>query len=545
MDTKTRVIVVGIDGATWDLIIPLVKKGKMPTFKKLMKEGVWGLLESTEPPISSASWTTITTGVNPGKHGIFDFSRRKDGTYEIRPLSSKDVRVPRVWDILGYYGKKVYIINVPMTYPPKKVNGALISGFPCPEDKNDFSYPPRFIEELRAKIDRDIHFQNRISPHQEREFFEEMMKITDYLAETVNYILKNKEFDFLMSVFTAPDAVGHVFFKYLDENHPKFENKKEFVDAYFSIYTKLDEILESILNRLKENDKLLIVSDHGFTSVYYGVALNKWLMEKGYLRLKRRPSTLFKRFLFNLGITPENLFRIAKKLNLVKKAQEEAYRESKSFIRKIVDFITIGWDDIDWSKTKAYSQGNFGQIFINLKGREPQGCVTLEEYNDIVDKIISDLKELRFNGERVFDIIKRRDEVYKGDFVKYAPDIICLHSNSKFVVSRFFEFGSRKIITIHPVWSGTHDKFGIFLAWDGGKDINEGKNITAKVEDVTPTVLYMFGIPIPKYMDGRVLTEIFKVYYITTRKISYNHPKRDVRNRTREVVKMLRKEKRL
>jgi len=522
MRDKPRVIVIGLDGATWNLIKPLVDERRLPTFRKLMSEGVWGVLESTEIPISSASWTTITTGVNPGKHGIIDFSRRKDDSYETRPLTSKDVGVPRVWDILGYYGKKVYIINVPMTYPPQEVNGAMISGFPCLEEKNDFSYPPEFVEELREEIGTDLHFQNRVSPFKEREFLEEMIEITDYVAKTTNYIIERKEFDFLMSVFVAPDALGHVFFRYLDKNHPRYEEREEFAEAYFEIYVKLDKVLGSILTKLRDGDKLLLVSDHGFTSVYYAVSLNKWLMEKGYLKLKKTLRTRFKKMLFDIGLTPENLFKIAKKLGLTKKLQTEAYKESKSLFKKLMDLIIINWDDIDWSQTKAYSQGNFGQIFINLKGREPKGIVTLEEYDQLVNKIISDLKELRHNGERVFDVIKRGVEVYSGRFVKYAPDIICLRSDSKYVVGRFFEFGSKKTITVHPVWSGIHDRHGIFLAWDNGKDITQGKKIVARVEDITPTILYIFDIPIPRYMDGKVLTDIFKPDFIRIRRIKYS-----------------------
>ena len=120
------------------------------------------------------------------------------------------------------------------------------------------------------------------------------------------------------------------------------------------------------------------------------------------------------------------------------------------------------------------------------------------------------MKNFRYNGERVFDIIKRGRDIYSGEFAERGPDIVCIHSKSKYIVSRFFEFGSKKTITVHPVWSGTHDKNGIFLTWDGEKDIERGKRIKATIQDVTPTILHIYGFPIPEDMDGRVLTEIFK-----------------------------------
>lgn len=541
-DNDQRVIVIGLDGATWDLIRPWVEEGKLPTFSRLMKEGTWGILESLELPISSAAWTTITTGVNPGKHGIFDFSIRKKDSYEIRPVSSKDAKCPRLWDIIGIYDKRSYIIDVPLTYPPQKIHGCMLSGFPCPEEHNEFTYPPEFIDELREVIGRDIHFQPRISPHDEAKFLEEMFEITDYVEATIKYILREKNFDFLMSVFVGPDALGHTFFKYIDINHPKYRENKELSHAILKMYIKLDKMLKSIMELLDENDKLFLISDHGFSSVYYGVALNKWLMEKGYLHLKMNPGTIFRETFFNLGLTYENIFKIIKTLRGVKKVQNYIYSDNdaslvRKLIQRMVSSMMIGGKDIDWQATEAYSQGNFGQIYINLRGREPEGSVDTQNYDELVEVIISDLREFRYNGERVFDEIERGKDVYAGAFAKNGPDIICTHSKSKYMVSRFFEFGSTKTITVHPVWSGTHDRTGIFLAWDNNNDIAAGKRIKAKLCDVTPTILHLFSIPIPKDMDGKPLMEIFsKDTEFAKTRVGYE---KGLKERTEEAVKRL------
>jgi predicted AlkP superfamily phosphohydrolase/phosphomutase len=542
MKENPRVVVIGLDGATWDLIKPWAEEGTLPTFNKLMNEGTWGILESLELPISSAAWTTITTGVNPGKHGIFDFSIRKRNSYEIRPVSSKDAKYPRLWDIIGIYGKKSYIIDVPLTYPPQKIHGCMLSGFPCPEDHNEFTYPPEFIDELREVIDRDVHFQSRISPHDEAKFLEEMFKITDYVEETIKYILREKNFDFLMTVFVGPDALGHTFFKYIDRNHPKYRDDKELSHAILNMYIRLDKILKSIIELLNGNDKLFLISDHGFSSVYYGVALNKWLMGKGYLHLKRNPGTIFREILFNLGLTYENIFKIIKKLRGVKKVQNYIYSDNdtslvRKLIQRIVSSMMIGGNDIDWQATEAYSQGNFGQIYINLRGREPEGSVDIQKYDELVEVIISDLREFRYNGERVFDEIERGKDVYIGAFAKNGPDIICTHSKSKYIVSRFFEFGSTKTITVHPIWSGTHDRNGIFLAWDNNNDFAAGKRLKAKLCDITPTILHLFSIPIPKDMDGKPLMEIFSKD-TEFAKARVGDEKR-LKERTEEVIKRL------
>ncbi|MHA1665156.1 MAG: alkaline phosphatase family protein [Candidatus Njordarchaeales archaeon] len=507
---KPEVLVIGIDGATWDLIKPWAESGELPTFKRLMNEGAWGILESLEIPISSAAWVSITTGKNPGKHGVFDFSMRKGNSYDIRPLSSRDVKSERVWDILGRHGKRVAILNVPMTYPPWKVNGVMISGFPCPEEYGKFTYPRHLIDELRREIDQDIHFQPRTSPHEEEEFFSEMLQITEYVKLTTLYMLRKEAFDFIMTVFVGPDAVGHTFFKYMDENHPKYRRNERFSRAMLEIYKSVDRALCAIIKEIMDGTKVFLVSDHGFSPVYYAVALNKWLMEKNYFKLKNTPMTLFKRFLFNLGLTYENLVKLTIKLGLFKRAQREAYAE-RSILRRFLSSIMISWDDVDWSRTKAFSQGNFGQIFINLRGREPCGIVSQDEYDDLVNEIMAELRTFRHNGERVFDVIVRGREVYKGKYAYKGPDIICLHSRSKYVVNRFLEFGSKKTVTVHPIWSGTHDRWGIFLAWDDkGEIVNINGAVKANVYDITPTILHVFKIPTSPDLDGRVLIEIFK-----------------------------------
>jgi predicted AlkP superfamily phosphohydrolase/phosphomutase len=345
-----------------------------------------------------------------------------------------------------------------------------------------------------------------------------------------------------MTVFVGPDALGHTFFKYIDMKHPKYREDKELSNAILKMYIRLDKILKSIVELLNENDKLFLISDHGFTSVYYGVALNKWLMEKGYLHLKRNPGTIFRETLFNLGLTYENIFKIIKTLRGVKKIQNYIYADNdasmvRKLIQRMVSSMMIGENDIDWQATEAYSQGNFGQIYINLRGREPEGCVDIQRYDELVDVIISDLREFRYNGERVFDRIEKGKDVYAGDFAKNASDIICTHSKSKYIVSRFFEFGSTKTITVHPVWSGTHDRNGIFLAWDNNNDIAAGKRIKAKLCDITPTLLHLFAIPIPKDTDGKPLMGIFsKDTEFAKTGVEYD---KGLKERTEEVIKRL------
>jgi len=544
MLTKThnlKVIVIGLDGATFDLIDKFLEDGYLPTLKRLINMGVRAKARSTIPPVSTSAWASIITGVNPGKHGLFDFSKRKAHSYSVRPVFSTDVKVKTLWKILGEYGYKTIVVKVPGTYPPEKINGVLISGFPTPEEKEDFVHPKQVLYELREKFGKfKLQPQTPITDSNEDKFLNEMIEITEIQTEIVRYLMKKYEWDLLFNVFMITDAIPHHFYKYFDENHPLYnsEKAKKYSDVILKSYEQVDNAIAKILKEAPSNAVIFLISDHGFAPVYYAFYSNTWLLKEGYLKIKRKPIPLIKYLLFKCGFNLSSVYKMIKKITAMHKIEKIAY-EKNSFLLKLKDMIFLSMSDIDWKRSKAYSLGNFGQIFINLKGREPMGCVDAEEYDSLVEEIILKLKELKDKyGNVLFDIILRGKEVYTGPYAKYGADILFMNSKSRYMAIRTMEFGSNKIISLHPIWSGAHTLEGIFVA--AGKSIKKCKLSEIKLYDITPTILHLFGIPIPKYMDGQVL-DVFKENVAMSRL----HLRKSMRSRIKSIVHRLTREGRL
>ncbi|RLF02794.1 MAG: hypothetical protein DRJ59_02630 [Thermoprotei archaeon] len=500
MKKTGRVIVIGLDGGDWDILLPLVREGKLPNIKRLINRGIWGKLQSTIPPISASAWVSLFTGKNPGKHGIFDFAKvivTKNG-YRIKPVTSRDIDSLAIWDLLSMRGKRVAIINVPMTYPPWKVYGIMISGFPCPEKLGKHTYPRKLIYELKKEFGKDLHFQPKYSPFDDEEaFVDDQFVIADYVEKVTLYIME-RNYEFIWTTFVGLDALGHVLWKYIDENHPRYKGaSRKLKQAITEMCIRLDIALGKILSTMNEDDVIILVSDHGLGPVYYAVSLNKWLIDEGFIKLKTNFWTKVKKVLFNLGFTPNRLFSIVSLINLGKKIQTEAYRE-RSLIKMLINKITLSLDDIDWCNTLAYASGNMGQIYINKYAIQGQ------QYTSLISDLIDRLKRLTHNDKQIFDLIYRKETLYRGKYLQEAPDIVCINSLQKYIVSRFFELGSNKLIDVHPFWSGTHRLYGIF-AIHGRDTYFTSKRRNASVYDIAPTILSLYGLPIPKEMDGEAI----------------------------------------
>jgi len=512
----SKCYIVGIDGGSWKYIQQF--RDSLPNFNKIIRKGSSGPLKSTIPPLTASAWTSFLTGVNPGKHGIFDFFRREG--YKIRMLSSKDKKVPDLGDILSLYKKKVGMINVPMTYPPKRIDGVIYSGFPMPEERKNHTYPPKLLEELHRELG-NVRTQPRVfySENTADEFVEDILFTHESLIKISDYILSNYNFDLYIVVFGAIDALSHAFWSCIWGEHPYYgaDECKKYSLKILDLYRSVDKYIGRLIKELEDGDLLVIMSDHGFGSLKYTVFINKWLNELGLLNFKNDLKTKIKMHLHNCGLTLENIYKMLIKLNLHSTLIIREFRNEESVIKKIVKLIReqtfLSFHDIDWKNTKAFALGTFGQIYVNLRGRDPMGIVEPSEYGALINYIINELKKLKnpITNKKMFDLVYRGDEIYSGKYTKYAPDIVFLDSTCEHVTNRGFEFGSNKLISKHVFsWSGTHDLHDgiLFLC---GEDIKEKFYLNnVKIIDIAPTILHFFGLPIPKYSDGKVIGEVFK-----------------------------------
>ncbi len=509
MNKSPKVIVIGLDGATFDLVEPWVGEGRLPTFKRLMDEGVKARLESTVPPLTPCAWTSFRTGVNPGKHGVYDFYW-KDDDHEVKVSTLRARDVTSLWRVLSDRGLRCCVFNVPFTYPPERVNGILISGFLSPSLETNFTYPPEFKKVLLEEIgDYRISETAKFSEKEEDQdaFLEDILDLIDIRKRTVEFLRKREDWNFFMTVFDATDHIQHWYWKYMDPSHPDYEAGTKFGDKIFEVYRRMDGILAEVIDSMDKDTVLIVMSDHGAGPYRKRIYLNNWLRREGYLHLKRTPRTLFKRLMYALHINPKRMIDLAFKYGLAKLNVRVSFRGKKA----IFSGVGYSFHDIDWKRTRAYSFGYYGPIYINSTASSRDGIVEEKDYGPLREEIIAKLKELEDpeRGVRIVDRVWRREEIYSGLFVKSLPDICYSADDFSYTSSSFFALPSDEIFS-EPLTrkSGEHRLDGVLLVYGSG--IKKGEVLEgARIIDLAPTILRIFRIEPLENMDGVVLGKIF------------------------------------
>jgi len=500
MDNNKKVIVLGLDGATFTVIQPLVERGELPNFEKIMKEGVYGKLKSAIPPLSSAAWASFMTGMNPSNHGAYDFIIKKPRSYDAYFLSGNIIKGPRFWDVLGKAGKKVIIQNIMGTYPVKPVNGILISGFLTPPGQ-DYTYP----KELEFEIEKKFGGYPRppgtsVPPGLEEEFIDNTFNKMDQRVEITRYLMENKEWDLFAVLFDGTDFLQHAFWNYYSNSNPKLKRKKNFEtikNAIPKFYKKFDKFLGELLGEIDENTTIIILSDHGFGRLDKIILMNNLLMDMGLLNLKNKPATHFKEWCLKHHINVENFLKIFEKIGFrVKGAATETGKE-----QNIANKMFLSKKDIDWKKTKAFSIGVGGHIYINLKGREPEGIVPLDEYPKLRKFIMEMIKNIKDpeDGKNIIEKVYSKDEIFTGKFSNYAPDISILPSEGYFPIYK--EHFISPSFLMKSSTPGSHTLYGIVMI--KGKNIKKGvENNEMTIWDVPAIILKEFNVD-NSYMDGK------------------------------------------
>ena len=510
---SNKTVVIGLDSATFDLINPWIKEGKLPVIKNLMDKGCSGVLESTIPPLSPVAWTSFLTGMNPAKHGIFDFIEPGLNDEERIVFNNRTrCRQKPLWKRLNDAGYRTVLLNIPMTYPPEEVNGCMVSGMGTPSSLSEYTYPPdlksKLIKELGTYIIDSSGFDIHMKPDKFIKFLRKMIKTR--LAAT-KYLLETTEWDFFMVVFMAVDRAQHKLWKYMDrEFHGVTKHDaRKYSDAILIIYQDIDAAVGTILRSLKDNTNIVIMSDHGADTVYKSIALNNWLADKGFLTHKKIHSSFFD------NIVSSKLY----------------YKICKRFFPSKAKKTALFFKSIDSSKTKAFFLGTtWGKIFINLKDKFPGGIVTPgQEYEEVRNKIIQELMALEDpkTGKHVVHKVLKREDIYSGDLLPNAPDLViemergynCLIPKKE-LMQGIRKYRRGEVFIPPPKISADHTKNGIFII--NSPMINENKiNLRAHIYDLCPTILYMMDIPIPDSMDGKVFVEGFKETCIKNRPVKY------------------------
>lgn len=540
-----KLFVLGLDGATFDLIKPWAKKGHLPYFSKILKNSYHGNLRSL-PPITPAAWTSISTGVNCGKHGLADFLKIDRSTYQIKPTSSKDRRTETVYNILGNEGKKVIILNYPMTYPSEKVNGIMVTGMQTPKHDDRCTYPFGILRDLESKLGEVqfmTHFKEGQTP---MEFLESIKLLTKKRSEMIQYFLREHDFDLMMAVFMGLDIVSHSFWKYMDKDHPAHNDigKKDiesFGSAIKELYVQIDHHLGKILAALKKLDCMfMLVSDHGSGPLHSYLNLNLLIQKWDYLHINENDISITDKKIKSKRNKPLSTQSCSSNNN----NNNNNDNNNKNFLFRAISRIAKlhtrlhrgdnqrngsenhnGLQDyfqhVDWESTKAYSWGNLSSITLNIQGRELKGNLSPENIPFVREQIQKKLLELEDDeGRTLIDEVRFSDEVFHGPYLDELPDIYIISRDltclPRGVNPVYKDFMSRKLLEPADI-SGTHRINGIYAISDicsSNKMIKSmnsieltGKNYN--VMDVAPTILDLFGYPVPSYLDGKVMKEAF------------------------------------
>lgn len=500
MNKINKVVVIGLDGATWDLIKPWAKEGKLPTFKKLMEQGAWGKLESTMPPVTAPAWASFITGRNPGKTGVYDFLYLKEKfPPKVGVCCGAMVKENNLLTILSDQEFKVVSINIPMTYPPYEVNGSLITGIETP-DGGKFAYPDGLYEELLGK---GYFPEPKLSyrPGAEEGYLSGLYSMIESRNKILFDFLEDDDFDLLLFLFRETDLISHTFWKYMDDNHPLYPGNNFFGESMLEIYEEADKLLKEVLVRKDKNTLLIVMSDHGFGPEYYRVNLNNWLLRKGYISLKSDLRTTTKK-LVNEFISPSRAWDMANKLGL-KWLGEKKKMQIRTGQRGLFSKCFLSFDDVDWKQTEAYSIGCIGRhLPIFVKDRK---SVILEE----IKKDILSINE-HLDREVVGRIIDARD-VYTKNSVNVLPDLFVEFREpyAGYVLPPPYISEANSVVCKSPVTqSGAHKTIGILMAI--GPEVRSGEISKSSITDIAPTLLALFGSDSPKEMDGRILHEIFE-----------------------------------
>lgn len=268
-----KIIVIGIDGVPYKMIKDLSDKGIMKNFKELREDGILRKMKSSIPAVSSASWSTIITGKNPGEHGVFGFSDLIPGTYILQFADYRRLKEKTFWD-----GEKAVVLNVPSTYPPREMNGVHISGFVSPDIERAV-FPKVHLEKLKEmdyRIDIDLEKAHK----SKRLLFKELFDTLDKRMEACWHFWDEYDWNIFKIVFTGSDRLEHFLWDaYEDENHKHKENFLEF-------FRRVDKAIGEIKEKMDKDDEMVILSDHGMERVKYNVNLNAWLKKKGFLKLR-------------------------------------------------------------------------------------------------------------------------------------------------------------------------------------------------------------------------------------------------------------------
>ena len=507
-----KVFVLGLDGATWDLLDPLAKAGELPNLSRLREKGASGTLNSVFPPLSPVAWTGVMTGKNSGKHGVFEFLEYSHNPLKGRVNSSRAIKAELVWEIAAKHGKSTVAGGVPMSYPPRKAPGFYLGDFLSPANSPDFSSDPAILAELEKVVGPYRPWSSSVHDGgNEAGVLADLTEFLDHHLKAIQFLMGRCEWDLFMFDLMATDRAQHELWHVWDETHrlAKGHDFTKLRAGCVDFWKRLDRGIGEIEAALPPDTSLILMSDHGFGPIEWYVNFNVWLLERGDIALQDSFYVKQKHWFYKQGATPQWFYGLMSRLGMAGQRVSRFRGKQDSPIERLAESAFLSRRHIDWSKTKAYAQGNFGQIFLNVKGRQPQGCVEPEDVRPLLDELKAGLMALPHpeTGKPLVERIYEREELYNGPQAHLAPDLTVVLEDWRYRTIGLHDFTTNKLISPAFGPTGDHRMEGMIVA--SGPGFRQGATPQgANLLDIAPTVLHLMGVPVPADMDARVLAEI-------------------------------------
>ncbi len=461
MSPIRKVLVVGLDCAAPELIFQRFRDD-LPTIRNLIQTGVYGDLKSTIPPITVPAWMSMFTGKDPGTLGFYGLRNRADYSYtRLSIANSRLVNDDTVWDIVSAAGKKVILVGVPQTYPPGRVNGCLIASFLTPSNDSPYTYPDGLKAEIERVADGYMLDVRDFRTEDKARLLRDIYAMTEKRFRVTRHLMQTREWDFCMHVEMGTDRIHHGFWRFLDHTHRKHNPNSEFKNAIRDYYRYLDGEIASLIDLAGEDAAILLVSDHGAKRIDGGICINEWLIDAGYLTLKKYPQT------------------------------PTAFEDI----------------EIDWAKTTAWGAGGYyARVFLNVAGREPRGIVPPEQCPFLCAELSKKIEGIPDDrGNPLPTQVFKPEDIYctinniPPDLIVYFGDLLWRSVGT---------VGHRAIHTLENdtgADDANHAQHGVFILRDG---THAGKRDNLDIRDVAPTILGLMDVPIPADMQGHALVDI-------------------------------------
>jgi predicted AlkP superfamily phosphohydrolase/phosphomutase len=455
--TPKKVMLVGLDCAEPSLVLERWKD-ELPTLSALVDRGACGRLTSVIPPITVPAWSCMMASKTPGDLGVYGFRNRSDHSYEGGFIATSDaIREPRLWDLVTRAGGSSVVLSVPGTFPPRPLNGVMVSCFLTPSLESQYTYPPLLRTEVERVVGEYVFDTKDFRTEDKAYLLRQVYEMTDRRFRLAEHLAQTKPWRFFAMVEMGTDRMHHGFWKYMDPEHRKHEPGSPYADAILDYHRHVDGLVGRLLEQADEDTVVFVLSDHGAKRLDGGIRINEWLRQEGLLATLAEP-------------------------------------DGPCSIRDV---------GVDWPRTTAWGEGGYyARVFLNVKGREPEGVVEPDEYEAVRDDLARRIAAIPDDrGNPLATAVYKPEDLYvepRG----VAPDLIVVFDDLywRSVGTIGGDEGIQTLENDTGPDDANHAQDGLYIA--AGPGIAAGVRSDAHLLDVAPTVLEILGIPEPAGMRG-------------------------------------------